>query len=201
MKKEQKPRDRSSSQLADDLIWRSFKSAESSLNAAYKVFKVGKALDQFFLNMLMQTRTFQFELVLQMTILEGIAPTGFARAVAMKGLIHLVVEYRKHLDTASIPTMLKYAASRGIPFEEVDVRALRARYRPTFKEIDGWEKIRNKATGHYDGDVELVVQLMESVDYEAVIKIVRSFMTFNVELITLLRKSGLPDDHPERQQT
>ncbi|WP_367189671.1 hypothetical protein [Burkholderia sp. Ed8] len=201
MEREQAGGTKTSEELADASIRRSFKTAENNLNAAYAVFKGQGELDQFFLNMLIQTRMFQFELAIQMNVLEANAPQGFARAVAMKGLIHLVVEYRKHLDAASIPTMYKYTASRGIPFDEADVRALRARCRPTFKEIDRWEKIRNKATGHFDGDVELVVQLMEGVDHGVVIETVQSFLVFNMELVGMLRRSGLPDDHPERQQS
>lgn len=186
----------------DLVIRRHYRNAAEMLNRAYGEFKEPvKSKDQFFFDLTMQTRIFQFELAIEMTSLQANRPKGFARAIAMKGLIHLVVEFRKHVEQAMIPSMYAYAAKRGIEFTERNVHMLRRRWRDTFKEIDKWGNIRNKATGHFDGDIDLVVRLMEAVDHNTVDRVVREFIEFNIELLELLRVAGLPADHPDRSTT
>lgn len=186
----------------DSVIRRYYRDAAEMLNRAYEAFKDPvKSKDQFFFDLTMQARIFQFELAIEMTSLQANRPKGFARAIAMKGLIHLVVEFRKHVEQAMIPSMYAYTAKRGIEFTERDVHMLRRRWRDTFKEIDKWGNIRNKATGHFDGDIDLVVRLMEALDYKTVDRVVREFIEFNIELLETLRVAGLPDDHPDRPTT
>lgn len=135
----------------------------------------------------LQITMFQYELVREFELLFAHEAQGFARAVAIKGLIHRLVEFDKHLRDVIIPEMLKYAEGHGIMDFERKVRDLQRDERPNLAVIRSWQDIRNKATGHYDRDLQMVVELLEAVDPEKTRDVTEGFMIFMLKLLMLLR--------------
>lgn len=160
------------------------KRAEGALNDAYRSFRDPESkLDRFVHNAQIQIRIFQYEAKCELAEILRNEPIGFAKVVAIKGLLHKIVEFNKHVHDALIPAMLEFSAKKGMEFTEDSAREVCKTWRPTLKVIRGWETIRNKATGHYDPDVERVVTLLENVDVEEVRRIHDEFTEFNLDLI------------------
>ncbi|WP_186169586.1 hypothetical protein [Burkholderia gladioli] len=164
---------------------------ERSLNEMYVRFRnPSSTLGTFFLNTGIQVRIFQYEATVELGSLLRNRPEGFAKAVAVKGLIHKIVEFNLHLEETMQPNMLKIARERGFDFDEKDKNELRRRWRSTFKEIRKWQKIRNKATGHYDADLAEVVELLECIDVEKVKEVFNEFVNYAKALMDRFIAAG-----------
>lgn len=181
---------------------RSYLRIEKALNAAYEKFNnPNPTVGQFFRNTLIQTRIFQYEIEVELSSIIRNEPKGFAKAIAFKGLIHKIVEYNKHLDNHLIPEMLELAMLRGIPFGPSERSQIKKKWRKTFNTITSWKNLRNKATGHYDSNIEMAIELLESMDVEEVRRVVDEFVAFCKELMDQFRLAGSADSKGANDRT
>lgn len=156
---------------------------EDMLNRSYEAFKQSEGMsDRFSYEFPLRVQMFCYEIWTDLLSFERNDPDGFARAIAIKALIHRLIEFNRHLDEYLIPKVLVYAEKNHIPFVEGDARDMRKRWRPTFKQLEKWKKIRNKATGHYDPDAAEVVALLESIDVFEVQKATSDFIEYSIAL-------------------
>ncbi|KVM89425.1 hypothetical protein [Burkholderia stagnalis] len=175
-----------------EVKWREqYLKSERGLNDMYARFRDPESkVGSFFRNVGIQIRIFQYETNNELGSIIRNQPEGFAKAVAVKGLIHKVVEFNKHLNEVIQPDMLKMAVERDMQFGEEDKRDLRRRWRATFKEIDKWKRLRDKTTGHYDPDLEEVVSLLETIDVEQVGQVYFEFVEYAKALLDRFREAG-----------
>ncbi|UVS96689.1 hypothetical protein EFP19_13630 [Burkholderia glumae] len=143
--------------------------------------------DHTLLKIELQITMFQYEVVRELELLFAHGAKGFAFAVAAKGLVHRLVEFEKHLGEVTIPAMLEVAQAKGAVRFESRVRELQREERPALAVIRNWRKLRNKATGHYDQDLDLVVELLEGIDYDEIRDAAHAFLVFMLNVLVVLR--------------
>lgn len=164
---------------------------ERALNEIYERFRNPKStLGPFFLHTGIQIRIFQYETTVELGSIIRNRPEGFAKAVAVKGLIHKIVEFNLHLEKTIQPNMLKVAKERGFDFDEGDKNELRRKWRSTFQEIRKWKRLRDKATGHYDPDLNEVVELLERLDVVKVSDVFDEFSDYTRALLDRFIEAG-----------
>jgi hypothetical protein len=172
-----------------------YRRAEARLNAAYAGFRArhsSASSEPFLFELTMHALIFQYEVATDLKSFVENRPEGFARNVALKGLVHKLVEFDKTLMQALVPDMIRVAERREIPFSRNDVSAVRKQWRSTLQRITAWNDVRNKATGHYDRDIALHVDLVERIDVADVVGTVDEYFAFNHALVRLYREAGLP---------
>ncbi|MET3820454.1 hypothetical protein ACVK00_003161 [Burkholderia sp. PvR073] len=145
--------------------------------------------DHTLLAIQLQVTMFQYEVTREFELLLAHGAQGFAMAVAAKGLIHRLVEFDKHLREVTVQEMLRYAQVHGLANFESQVRALQKEERPNLAVIRNWERLRNKATGHYDSHLDVVVELLETVDFDEVRNAAQGFLIFMLKFLILVREA------------
>lgn len=161
---------------------------EVGLNALYGKYRnpPGEELVAI-IGFTMHVSMFHYDIAREVASLEGNKPTGFVLALALKGAIHRTVEFEKHLRNVLIPKMHEIAASFNADFPRQKTREVQRQFRPAVAQVLRWERIRNKATGHYDSDIDLVVNLLDGLSYEDVIETVLGFMHYSGSLLEAFR--------------
>lgn len=163
---------------------------ESDLLRFYEQYKQRSGDDDHTFSAIeLRVTMFQYEIVREFELLMAHDPKGFAMAVAAKGLIHRLVEFDRHLRDAVIPEMLKVAESRNAVDFERRTRELQREVRPGLAVIRRWQGLRNKATGHYDRDLDVVVELLETVEFEEVLEAAQKFLLYMAKVLVVLRVS------------
>ena len=84
----------------------------------------------------------------------------FARKVILKGLIHIVFEYRTTLKNHYIKTLMDLCDSKNFNSEKENLSKITKKYRKAIKQIDKFQDLRNMARGHYDHDTSEQVSLI-----------------------------------------
>ncbi len=167
-----------------------YRNMEDALNQSYEAFKQSETSDDRFpYELPLRLHIFCYEVWTDLLAFQRNKPEGFARVIALKALIHRLVEFNRHLDEYLIPKMLAYAEKRKRAFTEEDARSMRKRWRAMFKQLDRWKKIRNKTTGHYDPDAASVVALLEGIDLADIHRTMMSFIDYGVELTNRVTSS------------
>ncbi|HDR9034361.1 TPA: hypothetical protein QDB07_001831 [Burkholderia vietnamiensis] len=163
---------------------------ESALMRFYEAYKGRSAdSDHALLKIELQVTMFQYELVRELELLFAHGAEGFAFAVAAKGLIHRLVEFEKHLGEVTIPAMLELAQAKGAVTFASRVRQLQREGRPELAAIRKWRQLRNKATGHYDEDLDLVMELLEDIDLDKIRGAAHGFLVFMLKVMVVLREA------------
>ncbi|MFJ1212289.1 hypothetical protein [Burkholderia pyrrocinia] len=161
-----------------------YRDIEDALNRGYEDFINAEGTSYRFVEELtLRTHIFCYEVWTDVANFGRNNPRGFARIVAFKSILHKLVEFAQGVDSHLRPAVLEYATRQGRNFSDADWSELRARWRPTFKRISEWKKIRNKATGHYDPDTAEVVLLLASIDVDLVRETAYEFVMFYTELV------------------
>ncbi|WP_157642795.1 hypothetical protein [Burkholderia ubonensis] len=141
------------------------------------------------LGFFLQVSMFHYEMARELASLSTNSGSGFAQALAVKGMIHRAVEFEKHLRNALIPQMHQLAAHFKADLPRQKTRDLQRRFKPEIAQVLRWERIRNKATGHYDSDIALVVSLLDGLTYQQVIETVQGFIQYTGNLLALFERA------------
>lgn len=137
------------------------------------------------LGFFLQVSMFHYEMARELASLSANSGSGFAQALAVKGMIHRAVEFEKHLRNALIPKMHQLAEHFAADLPRQKTKDLQRRFKQEIGQVLRWERIRNKATGHYDSDIALVVSLLDGLTYEQVLATVKGFTDYTGSLLAL----------------
>ena len=133
---------------------------------------------------------FQYDVCAEMVSFVRNKPTGFAAAVALKGLVLRLYEYDSLLNSNLIPRLLALTEARSVPFNRSTVKHLRAQWRAELNRLRRWSDVRNQAAGHYDKALESQVRLLKQLDPDEVMTVAKAFLSFNMALLVGLRDAG-----------
>lgn len=137
------------------------------------------------LGFFLQVSMFHYEMARELVSLEACPGSGFAQALAVRGMIHRTVAFGKHLRKALLPQMYELAARFTADLSRQKIRDLRRRFKPEIAQVLRWERITNKAAGYYDSDVTLVVSLLDGLAYEQVVETVQGFIRYTGNVLSL----------------
>ncbi|MBJ9616285.1 hypothetical protein KTE49_11855 [Burkholderia multivorans] len=137
------------------------------------------------LGFFLQVSMFHYEMARELVSLEACPGSGFAQALAVRGMIHRTVAFGKHLRKALLPQMYELAARFTADLSRQKIRDLRRRFKPEIAQVLRWERITNKAAGYYDSDVTLVVSLLDGLTYEQVVETVQGFIRYTGNVLSL----------------
>lgn len=172
-------------------IAEALRKAESNLNDALVQFENPSSdLAQEFHALKIQACIFQFDVCWEMSSFLMHRPTGFAAAVALKGLVLRLYEYDQLQNKQQIPWLIELAKERNVPWDTQHVREARDRCKEEFKQLRGWSSVRNKAAGHYASDIAHQVELLKNLQSKQVFGVAQAFLQFNMSLLETLRDAG-----------
>ena len=143
-----------------------------------------------FFELKLQATIFQYDICAEMVSFMRNKPTGFAAAVAIKGLVLRLYEYDDLMNTTFIPRLLALAEVRGIPFDKATVKLARAPWKSDLLPLKRWSSFRNQVAGHYGKDLRAQVALLKALDPAEVMSVTRAFLGFNMALLSGLRDAG-----------
>jgi hypothetical protein len=165
--------------------------AQQRLNDALEDYESDTStLAHDFKELKVQATIFQYEICVEMTGIQRNRPTGFALSVALKGMVHRLFEYDQLLSKKLINKIQKIAEVRGLSVDKGEIRAMRKRWGSEFEKLQKWSDIRNKATGHYDGDILRQIELTKSIDFQEIMSVATAFLRYNMEILLLLKRVG-----------
>ena len=166
-------------------------SAHEQLNSAYAVYsEKHSGLAGEFDEIKLQTTIFQYEMCVEMTSFVKNNPSGFARSVALKGVIHKLFEYDLLLKGALVKRVTDLAEARGLGLSSIDLKAEKRKLHPQFQILEKWSDIRNLATGHYDRNTTNQVSSLANINADEVMQVCAAFLTYNMEFLKRLKEVG-----------
>ena len=68
-----------------------------------------------------------------------------------------------------------------------EIRKISKEWSKKLKAIESFITLRNKATGHYDSDIDAQVSAIEVIDSDEAIDVIFSFLSFNHQITGVLR--------------
>lgn len=148
----------------------------------------GLALE--FVELKLQATIFQYDVCAEMVSFVRNKPSGFAAAVALKGLVLRLYEYDDLLNSTFIPRLLELAEKRGIGFDKAKVKAARSNWKAELARVRRWSSFRNEVAGHYGKDFKSQVALLKSLDPGDVMAVTKAFLSFNLALLHGLAEAG-----------
>jgi hypothetical protein len=167
------------------------KRAEVNLNdSLYHFEHAHSSLAQEFVELKLQACIFQYDICAEMASVLRNQPTGFAMSVALKGLVLRMFEYDQVLNKRLIPRLLALAKARGVAIDGSSVKALRKEWKSELVQLGSWHEVRNQAAGHYGQDLVEQVALLKTLTLDSVMSVARGFLSFNMQLLVLLRDAG-----------
>lgn len=137
-----------------------------------------------------QAAIIQFELCSGIITLSMAKEGSFANKVMLKGLIHIVYEYKKSLKDHHIKTMIALCDSKSFASEKARLSRIVKKYRQAIKALEEFKPLRNVATGHYDPDISKQVSAIESVVEEKTLEALRQFCLFDKDILASLVRVG-----------
>lgn len=143
-----------------------------------------------FVELKLQVTIFNYDVCAEMVSFMRNKPTGFAAAVALKGLVLRLYEYDDLMNKTFIPRLLGLAVSRGVPFDKATVKAARSNWKVELNRLKRWASFRNEVAGHYGKDLKAQVSLLKQLDPDEVMSVTRAFLSFNMALLVGLRDVG-----------
>lgn len=163
-------------------------SSERLLNDSHKHFRESKSEDELRFHALkLQIIILQFEVSSEIEQIVRRRPSGFAAQVALKDVLHKIVEYDRTLRGSHIKKILDYAAMRGVSHVKAEIRKILKKWGNDLKTVDSFVTLRNKATAHYDSDINTQISAIEAIGSDTAIDVVFSFLSFNHEITGVLR--------------
>ena len=147
-------------------------------------------LAEEFVELKLQACIFQYDICAEMIAFLRNKPTGFATAVALKGLVLRLYEYDELLNTAFIPRLLSLAETRGVTFDRANVKQARILWKIELARLKKWKDVRNEVAGHYGKDMRRQVELLKQIDPSEVMTVAKAFLSFNMSLLVGLRDAG-----------
>ena len=143
-----------------------------------------------FVELKLQATIFQYDVCAEMVGFMRNKPTGFAAAVALKGLVLRLYEYDNLINTMFIPRLLALAEQRGVPFDKASVKIARSGWKTELSKLKRWSTFRNQVAGHYSQDLKAQVALLKALDPNEVMAVTKAFLSFNMALLVGLRDAG-----------
>ena len=163
--------------------------AHDLLNEAYDEYSnAPSTLARQFYKMKLQACIFQYGVCAEMVSLNN-GSSGFARKVALKGLIHQLFEYCK-VSKQLVKRAKDLSAEKGFDVSDSNLRAEARKWREQFQKLEKWSEIRNRATGHYDKNTDSQIKSLETIDPEQVMAVSTAFLSYNMELLKFIREVG-----------
>lgn len=165
--------------------------AQNNLNNALVEYEAKSAtLALEFRELKLQACMFQYEICAEMAGLARNRPSGFATAVALKGLIHRLYEYDKLLHTQIIRRLLALAKARGVPVDGKMLKAQRRQWKHELLRLQQWSDIRNETTGHYGKSIARQVELLKGVSSAEVLAVAQAFLRYNMDILLVMKNAG-----------
>ena len=143
-----------------------------------------------FVELKLHATIFQYDVCAEMVGFMRNKPTGFAAAVALKGLVLRLYEYDDLMNTVFIPRLLALAQLRGVAFDKATVKAARSNWKAELSRLKRWSSFRNQVAGHYGKNLKAQVSLLKELDPEEVMTVTKAFLSFNMALLVGLRDAG-----------
>jgi hypothetical protein len=167
------------------------KSSHEQLNSAYAIYsEKHQGLAGEFDEIKLQTTIFQYEMCVEMASFVKNNPTGFARSVALKGVVHKLFEYDLLMKGALVNRVTDLAEARGIGSSSIDLKAEKKKLNPQFQILEKWSGIRNAATGHYDRNTADQVSSIANINADEVMQVCTAFLTYNMAFLKRLKEVG-----------
>ena len=137
-----------------------------------------------------QAALFNFEVACDVTTLLKVAPRSFSRKVILKNLLHRVFEYDKTLRQSHFKAIAALAGERGLSKRHQQFLAFATDWTAQMSSISKYKTLRNKTSGHYDQDVGLLVSLIENIDPDETLDLVKHFLALNVDYLQHMSSIG-----------
>ena len=128
---------------------------------------------------------FLFEYAVEFANIRRNGCIGFAGKVALKGLIHKLIEYDRNLYPNRIKKMISHMESRGASISFQQFIEGRKKWGAYLHKLNLWTDLRNKVTGHSDPDTALQVRLIEEIDHREVMEVAEAYLHFNLEVLRI----------------
>lgn len=174
------------------LLYKNRAEAEALLNNIHKEINQPYSSNDHhkFTLLKVQAAIIQFELCSGFLNLIMTPENCFASKVIFKGLIHIIFEYKKALKRHHLKTIMDLCESKSFYSERENLKRIDGEYRKAIKDINKYMELRNKATGHYDPDIEKQVSYIGSINEEEALKIIKQFVLFNNNILESLSRIG-----------
>jgi len=166
--------------------------AEDTLKNVYKELHQSHASGghRNFLLFRVQAAIIQFELCSGLFNLMMTPKNCFASKIIFKGLLHIIFEYTKTLKNYHIKMLMDLCDSKSFNSEKDNLTRITRKYRTAIKQIDKFMKLRNMATGHYAPDIAKQISLIESINEDESLKVIKQFVLFNKDVLESMSKIG-----------
>jgi hypothetical protein len=164
------------------------RNSEGILNQSHRQYRDAVSVNaRVFHGLKLQIVIFQFEIACEVEQLLRRRPTEFALKVALKDVIHKIFEYDRTLTGRHIKTIRDFGETTGTALVGQSIKDLQKYWKPKLKVLSSFVSLRNKATGHYDSDIEAQVRAIESICVEDALDVIFNFMAFNHAVTGIVR--------------
>jgi hypothetical protein len=166
---------------------------EAILERALREYEAASEADtrEFFL-LKLQVLIFYFDVMAGILTLGRNKSLGFAKALAMKSLVHNLYEYDQQMNLTLVPRVMRYASKQKRPIDTSLIKAERRKWREQLARLKSWKPVRDAATAHYGRDIEQQVRLLKALGQEEVLSVSTAFVEYSAFILKLLphRKRG-----------
>jgi hypothetical protein len=171
------------------------RNAERNLNAAFTEYASheGGAVKSTFLSLKLQASLVQYELCADIETFQRTQPSGFARKVFLKNVLHKIVEYTDTLRHRHLQKIVALSSDRGLNTRTAQLQAISREWRRKLN-TEQFRALRNKASGHYDADIRAQIAVIEQLDEDAALDTVVSFLEFDLQILAVLQAVGANKD-------
>lgn len=168
--------------------------SETLLNDSHRHFRESTSEDaRIFHSLKLQITILQFEIASEVEQIIRRRPLDFAIKVALKDVLHKIVEYDRTLRSQHIKKILDFAERRGASFAADAISTVTKRWNPKLRLLESFSTLRNKSTAHYDGNIEAQVSAIEAINVDDAVDVIFAFLSFNHEVTGVLRDIVKPD--------
>ena len=87
-----------------------------------------------------------------------------------------------------------FEGERGLSRRHQQLQVFVSNWTAQMSSISKYRTLRNKTSGHYDRDVSLLVSLIENMDPDETLDLVKDFLALNVEYLQHLSSIGKKSD-------
>jgi len=166
--------------------------AENILNNAHAELHHPHTSDEHrkFCLFIVQAAIVQFEFCSRLVQLVMTHENCFASKVILKGLIHIIFEYKNSLKSHHIKILKELCESKSFDSEKEKLTVLTKQYKKAMNQIDQFRDLRNKATGHYDPDIARQVSLIDSINEDDSLQLLTKFSLFHKDVLESLWRIG-----------
>ena len=163
------------------------KRAEKRLNEALdELEEASSPLQRQILEMRLQACIFQYDICVQMASLIRNDPAGFAKAVALKGMVLRLFEYDQVLNRQVVAPLLDLAEKRRISFEREALKEAYEKWQGEIRKIEQWSGVMDRTAGDGAPDISTQVKLLKELDVGRAMGVTQAFLGFNVRLLKAL---------------